>query len=423
MNNMNELINKISNILSKDELKSAILNAMNNTNRIEELLILYWHFGKYFFLDDIILRNSIFSKNVERISYEKALANRNVLIEDILSNCSLDKIMEKYNITRESIKRVVISYLESKNYDEAILEKIDVLDEHFVPEHDRAFICAVTAFKIFIDNNCLTIKEIYNKFSCPDSSFRKYLNILETREHSLYKQYSSLSTKYINIKFSNNNQRHQKERIIYNEEISKINSLNSKEILEVLSNTNSSSFVNFCIYYGFDTTILIEMLKADEGLKFELANNKEFIADIYNKYIGIYKVLINDVIKEIILLSREKFAKPLDLYEYYEKTRFDVKALARISSNFSGIKNATLIQQYLDKFPTIFENIDRKDIVSLRQKCIITCCKDSITFTNSDLSKALRDIEEKRLPISKGLLYSSIKRQIELRNDKVKRLM
>ena len=41
MENMKELVDRVNSIMTINELKSAILTAMNNANSIEELLILY----------------------------------------------------------------------------------------------------------------------------------------------------------------------------------------------------------------------------------------------------------------------------------------------------------------------------------------------------------------------------------------------
>ena len=44
---------------------------------------------------------------------------------------------------------------------------------------------------------------------------------------------------------------------------------------------------------------------------------------IYDDYVSRYKVIIKSVIRDIIVLSKDKFNKSLDLYKYYEKTSFN----------------------------------------------------------------------------------------------------
>ena len=422
MGNMKELVDRVNSIMTINELKSAILTAMNNANSIEELLILYWHFGKYFKFNNLSIRNNVFAKNVERISYNEALSNSNLIIEDIINDYSLVQIMEKYNVTRESIKRMIISYLESNDYNSAIIEKLSILDENIVPEHDRTFICAVTAFNMFIEHNCLSKREIYRKYNCPENLFSQYKMILENKNHPIYRQYRALQDVNINNKILQSNfKRHMEEKIIRDREISKIHNLSSEELLEVLSSPHSKLFVDFSLYYNINSHLLTELLKNDCSLQFKLVKDRDNIKNIYNECIDKCRNLVKEVIIEIENLRECGFAYPLDLYQYYSKTRFDIKKLARMSADFGEIKNNTLILQYLDKFPFVLEEISRKDITALKQKGIMTCCKDSISFTYSEFNRVLSDIEERRIPLVKGVLYGSIKNQIELRDTNVKK--
>lgn len=127
------------------------------------------------------------------------------------------------------------------------------------------------------------------------------------------------------------------------------------------------------------------------------------------------------VIKKIIVLSKDKFKKPLNLYDYYTTTNFDFRSLARLALSFNDIKNNRLISQYINKFPDVFKNYDDNKTVSLKQIKILSCCNDSIRFTDGDLNKALEDIKEKNLPKENAILYYAIKRQVVLRDIKVKR--
>ncbi len=125
------------------------------------------------------------------------------------------------------------------------------------------------------------------------------------------------------------------------------------------------------------------------------------------------------VIKKIIVLSKDKFKKPLNLYDYYTTTNFDFRSLARLALSFNDIKNNRLISQYINKFPDVFKNYDDNKTVSLKQIKIMSCCNDSIRFTDGDLNKALNDINEKKIPHIKGVMYYAIRRQLD--NDKVKK--
>ena len=63
---IDELIDKTNKIFSNDEMTKAILKSFDNTNTIEELLILKWHLGRVFYPSVIDFKNdNSFSKNIE----------------------------------------------------------------------------------------------------------------------------------------------------------------------------------------------------------------------------------------------------------------------------------------------------------------------------------------------------------------------
>ena len=141
--------------MSVEEVKDKILSAMNNASSIEELLILKWHFEKIFVLKYSNIKNKVLAENIERISYNRALVNSKLIIEYLLNNYSLEQIRDKYDVTRESVKRIVTSYLDSNDYDEMVLEKIDIFKDPVKEEQDREFITAKAAVMMFIKNNLL----------------------------------------------------------------------------------------------------------------------------------------------------------------------------------------------------------------------------------------------------------------------------
>ena len=52
-------------------------------------------------------------------------------------------------------------------------------------------------------------------------------------------------------------------------------------------------------------------------------------------------------------------------------------------------------------------------MIGLKSVGKITCCRKSISFDNKQLNKVLNDIDEKKLPHIKGVLYYAIKRQLD----------
>ena len=68
-----------------------------------------------------------------------------------------------------------------------------------------------------------------------------------------------------------------------------------------------------------------------------------------------------------------------------------------------------------------FEVLNEKELNIIKLKGQLLCLSKNITFTNSDLKNAVNDIEEKGMPLLKGILYGSIKRQKELKDAKVRK--
>lgn len=238
MENITELNNKVNNTISKDELKIAILTAMDKATTIEELLILRWHFGKTFYAKFSIDKNTLFFENLERISYNNVISNCSLIIEDLINGVSLEQIRDKYNVTREGVKRVAITYFENGNYDERIIDAIIKDDAFTDSSRDRDFLLAKVAFKMFIDDNCNCFKMIHDKFCCPLNIIANYLDILETNKHPLYKQYMELHDERLSKKNSNIGREIMKNKS--EEEKNKRNyiaTLDSDEILEILSNS------------------------------------------------------------------------------------------------------------------------------------------------------------------------------------------
>ena len=422
MNNIMEFASKASDYISEDKFKDAILNAMEKANTIEELLILKWHFGKLFNLKYYTIKCKSFNRNVERISYRNALINSSSIINDILNDCDLEYLKDKYTVTTNSLKTIVINYLESANYNQDILDKLDIFEKHSVPEHDRNLCAARTAVKLFIKYNCYSYNKAREKLGCSSDDFYVYLNIIKNNDEVLYKAYYSLFERYQKRNsLSTRCKTVSKEAKIKRNMLERMANLTPEQILDILSGSNCEEYSSFCVYYKLSSNLLKVLLKDNENLKYELAYNKDNIFNIYNQYVDKFKLLAHKVIYEIVDLSKNNFETPLNLYDYYTYTRCDINVFSRLVLNFEDVKNGTIISSYLKKSYDITRGFDRKSIDVLKQRGTISCASKSLCFTNREFSNALKDIKEKNLPLQKGVLYYSIKRQIELRDKNVKK--
>ncbi len=393
--------------------RDNIIKMMDNASSIEDLLKIKWFFNKRFGSKYYNIKYNAVARNIERISYDTALSNAPSIIGDLLKGSAIESIKDNYNITTEAINRLLILYIENGTYPNKFIHLVDV-----VPEHDREFISAKTAIKLFIDNNVYNIKKIYAEFNCKTEEYNKYLSILKAKNHSLYflfkklqKEHNDKSTLEYKIKF------YDKNREIKLKTIESVSKLNSKEILEILSNPHSKEFINFCLYYKLDSRVLIQLLNDNNTLKEELSNNKEHITDIYNIYLSKYKDIVKELIYEIKILSTDGFKEPIDLYHYYTNTNYDLAALSRLALTFTDIKNTKLLSIYIERNPSLFKGIVQKEMDGYKQRGIISCSKDSVSFTKEELNKAIEDIKVNNLPMIKGVLYGAIKRQVAFRND------
>lgn len=420
MNSIDELNNNFKNYVDEDSFKKSIVSAINKADTIEELLILKWHYRLVLHPKNNYEKKFNFKKKIESFSNKKALSNTKAIIDDIINDFTLEQIMQKYNITRQSIKKVVIEYLKSNNYNDVILDKLDIFKIPIVPDHDRELVKAVTAINMFINSECCTGRKIQSKFNCSFEEVYRYLAVLETNRHPLYDKYMSLYNKSIALNTSKRDEQYNfKKKAELNKILKSYTALNSKEVLNILSRPSSNEFKYFCLSYGFNTHILKEMLKDDESLMYKLSFNKSNIIEIYNHYVDKYKELAREVIGQIIMLNKNGFKEYIDLYDYYSKTKFDLKALARLASGSDDIKYNTIILQYIDKLAANFKEINNRTIATLRQKRIMSFGKESISFNNTDLVKAVESINDNDMPMQSGVLYYAIKRQVA--KEKVKK--
>ena len=399
--------------------KNDLLNAMNKASSIEELLDLKWQFTKIFNTRYYTIKASTFYKGVERIAYVNALRNISNIVNDLIKNKSIEEIKDEYNTTLKSIKKMFNLYSKNGAYQDRILEiinKMNVMKESEKINHDLDFLCAKTALQLFIDNDVYNADDAKEKAHVNSTDYSFYLNLLKDKRHPLYCKYHNISTKHKSILYKAS---YRKKQFNTNK-TTEISNYTNIELISILSNKTSLDFINFSSYYNLNNIIFSSILKMNKNLIYEIANNRENTWYIYNYYVSMYRQVAEEVIRDIKMLSKEKFKTPLDLYKYYSNN-YNLLYIAKIAKELPNLKNNTLILRYIEKFPSLFEFLDEKSINNIKLKGHIFCLSDVITFTNSDLKNAITDIEEKGMPILKGVLFGSIKRQVDIKNNKVKK--
>ena len=423
MNNTVELNNKLNAYLEDEIVGDAFLDAMEKATTVEELLIIKWQ-SKLRGINRS-LRNKCFHKNVERISYNNTLENASSIIYDLINNTSLDSIKDKYNVTTTSIKNLLTTYYLKGEYKDKITVNDNLFKKVINPNQERELISARVAIKMFIENKCYSNTTIYSKFNCHAEEYYKYLDILKEKGDPLYKEYKRLNRNHTsNLHAESKIRYYDKKTEERRKEIENISMLDPSSVIELLADPNieDRNYVNFCIHYGLDNRVLKQLLNDNDELKYEIASNlnKESITNIYNEYINRYKNLVRKVIREIASLSKDNFNKPFDLYHYYNTTKYNIHELASLARSFTDVKNSTIIHKYFEKYYFLIQCVYENDIEGYKHKRVMSCAKETINFTTTDLSNALKDIDENDLPKVKDVLYGAIKRQVELRDSKIK---
>ena len=391
--------------MNKEEVKDKILSAMNDASSIEELLKLKLEFVKIFYTKYYNFKLSTFYKNVERIVFNNALLNRDNIIEELNNGISETEIVEKYNITLLALRNLFTA---------------DNKEEYVTLNYDLDFICAKEAVRLFLDNEVYNANDALEKKYVNKKDYSKYIEILKNRNHPLYYEYITKVKEHKNslyralcIKRNSS-----KEKLI--KDANNIDNLSNKELFSVLNNPFSFKINFFTEYYGLNNIIFTSMLKLNKNLAYEIVSNRDNTIFIYDYYLNLYKQVSLQVIKDIILLSKDDFKKPLDIYKYYANN-YNLIYIAKIAKELPDLKNNTLILRYIGKFSSLFEFLDERKLNNIKLKGYMFCLSENISFTKTDFVKALEDVDEKGMPLLKGVLYGSIKRQIELKDVNVKK--
>ena len=409
----------MSVIENEESIKNSILTKMNKASSIEELLDLKWQFNKIFYTKYHNIKLTVFYKNIERIAYVNALRNMNNIVDDLINKTSIEDIKDKYNTSFNSIKKMIKIYSRNGSYQDKELNAINKIENIDIADsYDLDFLCAKTTIGLFIDNNICNTIDAYNKTHVSKADYYLYLNLLKDKSHPLYEQYYNIIKNKKSALWLKSFKKKKAEKI--NTNLDNIRNCSNKELFAILSSANSKKINYFTTYYNLNNIIFSSILKMNKHLAYEIANNRENICYIYNYYVDLYRQVSKEVIRDIRLLSKDKFKHHLDLYKYYSNN-YDLLYISKIAKELPDLKNSSLISKYIEKFPSLFQYLDEKTIYNIKLSGHFYCLRESITFTNNDFNNAIRDIEMKGMPLYKGVLYESLKRQIELKNNKVKK--
>lgn len=399
--------------LKDNSVKNNEISFVEHANNLEELLMIKWMACGN---KDINYSNNSFMNDTLTMVYRNARDNFNEIVDDLKTGMSLTEVKKKYLITSLDFKKIVKECLnDSTNSD--ILNISISNKELFIPKkEDIDFILASVAFNIYLKYKCFLTSDIEKKLNCKCSEFTKYLRIIETKDKDVYNHFMEKRKKEKGEMFSKRST--EALQCIRENIFENLDNSNSDDILQILSNPKSLRFNYFCQKYNLNIKILANLLKIDPLIGDLIASNIDNINSIYNYYVIKYENLIKKVIDDILELKESSYKVPFDLYEYYSNTDVNIYNVSRLALGYQ-IDNNNVILEYLNNHNDLFLGIDEKRIIGLKTVGIITCCGDSISFNNKQMNAALADINEKKLPHIKGVIYYAIRRQLD--KDKVKK--
>lgn len=393
--------------LKEDKVECNKAAFLEQASSLEELLMIKWiTCGNE---DSSYSYNSFYKKARELIN-KNAIDNFNEIINDLINGMNLNEIKKKYLITSLNFKEVIKQYLRERADSDILNISVSKKELSNSENEDIDFILASTTFNLLFKYNCFLATDIEEKLNCHGTELSKYLRIIETKNKDLYNEYQKAYRKEKSQKLSMRSAlvcAQSKDNIL-----SKLDNLSRDDILNIFNNPKSMEFSYFCQRYGLMPRTLSNLLKIDPLIKEELANNIDNIKNIYSVYVTKFGLLIEKVIKDIVDLEENGYKEPFDLYEYYSNTDVNINYLARMALDFD-IRNNSIILEYINNHKDLFLGIDEKGTVGLRAVGRITCCNNSISFDNKQISEALNNMNEKKLPHIKGVLYYAIKRQLD----------
>ncbi len=332
--------------------------------------------------------------------YEKALEiceNNDLIINNIDSILS-DEIAKIMNNDRYKIVLNKIRYLLSK----------EIIKSKTLKEQNVDYSIAKKIIKMYF-SSCADNKEEFQKITdCPRRWFNTALDILEVKDNPMYYKYQKRKReKFIaKRKISDKIKYQRKEETL----VANVTNLSKDDIAELLKEKNSIELKKFGSLNNFNTHLIVAINEVDPNFLNEFLND----ASIYFVYEEQYKNLVKKVIDEIKEANATNNKKPINLYDYYLMANMSIERLASIAKTFNDVKDKWLLEKYLEKNESILELVDDKKLRVFLQTNYITCGNDTVSFTNSEFKKALIDINEKNMPLSKGTLYGAIKHQKEL---------
>ena len=406
------------------EKKEEYLNLLKEAETKKELILLYFKTSKYYNRSFDILR-SVYKQIDRKEAKMKNIVEK--IVETFTKNeCTYEKILEiceKEDIIINNVETILTEEINKTVNSDIYRMILNTIRYHLTEniiikkEEEKANIdysIAKNTMELYLSSTADLKENFTKKTNCSQRWFNTALNILRVKSHPLYYKFIERKKEIKDRKNSDfiaiQNKRH--------EEMEKnMEWLSKDEILDILKlSVNSEKFKVFCSYHNILPHLLKMLITKEENFI------QDFITDfnVYYIYEEQYKNIYKDIIKDVVIAYKTNNKKPLNLYEYYQKSNLRIEDLRddfltiRGDIITSDIKNKGLLGNYISTNLQTFKAIDSKTLEIIKKMSNLTCGNTTITYDRVTLMRALKDIEENNIPLNKGTLYGAIKHQKEL---------
>ena len=167
-----------------------------------------------------------------------------------------------------------------------------------------------------------------------------------------------------------------------------------------LSMNDFRFYRNLCRHIDQDTSALVD----------------DKAADIRRKFIGAMSKSSESVAKEMVRCHRNHI--PYDMVEHYQKYGYSPSFIGRFALNVHKDKEARIIDQYMQLYPTIFKPISYSELENMKRlsrfssRCLFLDSngKISVNYSSSDLVSATDELCKLDIPVTKGTIFSMLNR-------------
>lgn len=278
--------------------------------------------------------------------------------------------------------------------------------------------------EVYIKNNCIESRSIeqgkillstqmeYNIYNnidfanvikCPINAYQDCLNVLKNIKHPVYQDFIVYKKENLVVKRNVSKE----DTLRKQQYLEEIETLNKDELIDYLKKASKQKMIVFCELYDLSYVPFSYIKGIDDTFITTIVNNLSNIKETFNNYCVHYQNIISSVVKEI-----NDSNNMYNLYDHYERYGIDLYKLKQLAINFRKVDEYTILEKYILKNPSSVYILDMNELETLNYLKYLSCNNETICFDNNILNSVIADLEEKKFPMIKGLIFEGIKRNM-----------